>query len=210
MKYALLVIDMNRGSFDPNSRGGLLYQQKGKLVCCINDLAAEFRKRHLPVVWVTQRWKADWSDTQILQRKRGDSTFMEYKNGWHLLPELDARIDVDHLVIKTGYSAFFGTTLHEKLQEMSVSSVIIAGVNTYACVRCTTIDAYQYGYDPIIWPKDGIASSLSQFEEDTIRYMVGDQPGRGSIVEGLLTGGEIVNIFDRLDEEMAIRSALSE
>lgn len=188
-KFGLLVVDMNQGSFDLNARGGIiLHRAKEYLVPCINGLADAFRAKKLPVVWVTQRWLDDLSDAPLL--KRGDRTFAASSDGWKLLPELDVQLN-DYFVIKRNYSAFFNTDLHDQLQQVGITSLVIAGVNTYACVRCTTIDAYQHDYDPIIWPKEGIAASLPRFEQDTLRYMVGDVPGRG-IVEGLLSDQEII------------------
>lgn len=189
-KFGLLVIDMNQGSFEPNARGGILYHAKEYLVPCINVLASAFRKRDLPVVWVTQRWSDDFSDAPLLQRKSGDRTFAASSDGWKLLPELDVQPD-DYLIIKRNYSAFFGTDLHGRLRLAGVTSLVIAGVNTYACVRVTTLDAYQHDYDPIIWPREGIAASFPQFEQDTLQYMIGDTPGR-SLVEGLLSNEEII------------------
>lgn len=189
-RFALLVIDMNVGSFNSNARGGILHRAKEHLVPCINGLAAAFRTKGLTVIWVTQRFKDDLSNAPVLQRKSGDKKFVESSDGWKLLPELDVQPG-DQVVVKRLYSAFFDTDLHERLQQAEVTSLVIPGVNTYACVRATTLDAYQHGYDPIIWPRDGIAASLPQFEQDTLRYMLGDAPGRG-LVEGLLSNEEII------------------
>ena len=62
-----------------------------------------------------------------------------------LLGELDSAPS-DTVVIKKRYSAFFGTRLHEYLQEQGTRSVVVVGVNTHACVRTTAIDAYQHDY----------------------------------------------------------------
>lgn len=190
MKYALLVIDMNKGSFDPNARGGILFRAKEYLVPCINELATAFRARSLPVVWVTQRYHDDLSDALPLQRKRSDKSFAEGSNGWELLPELSRQIS-DFLVVKRGYDAFYNTDLDSILQDQGVTSLVIAGVNTYACVRQTTMGACERLYDPIVWPQKGIAASLPQFEENTLQYMVA-KPGQLGLVEGLLTNEEII------------------
>ena len=194
MKYALLVIDMNQGSFDPNSRGGVLYRQKDKLVACINELAAAFRNRKLPVVWVTQRWEHT-TDAPLHHQKAGNIQFFRNLEGWELLPELNVRHDFDIVVIKKGYDAFFGTDLDTHLRFAGVMGLVIAGVNTYACVKQTTMGAVERHYNPLIWPKGGIAASLPQFEDAALRYMIGDTPGKG-IVEGLLTNEEIIARLD--------------
>lgn len=194
-RLGLLVIDMNKGSFREDSRGGRLHNLRAGLTASINELAAAFRDRGLPVVWVTQRYKDDLSDAPTLQRKRADRTFAESSDGWQLLPELDVHPD-DLTIIKRNYSAFFDTNLYAELQRLSVTGLVVCGVNTYACVRCSTIDAYQHGFDPIFWAADCLASSLPQFEEDAVRYMIGDAPGRGSLVQGLLANREVLGQLD--------------
>ena len=155
MKYALLVVDMNIGSFDPNSRGGILHLVKEHLISCINELVVTFRVANLPVIFITQRYRDDLTDALPLQRKRGDKTFVDSSVGWRLLPELDVSAH-DFYVIKKGYDAFCGTDLDSILRRQQVTSLVIAGVNTYACVLQTTMGACERLYDPILWSKKGI------------------------------------------------------
>lgn len=194
-RWALLVVDMNQGLFDPKSRGGVLHRKRQDLVIATNNLAHEFRKKGHLVVWITQRNKDDLSDAPRLQRELKNGQFALSSEGWKLLPELEV-VSGDCHIVKTNYSAFFRTNLDALLQENGVfGGLVFVGANIPACLRCTTIDAYQHNYHPLIWAREGIASSLPQFDEDTIRYLVGDKPGLGSIVAGLLTIEEIVAIL---------------
>lgn len=55
------------------------------------------------------------------------------------------------MVIEKQYSsAFFGTSLASQLVAMKVDTLIICGFSTSGCVRATTTDAMQYGFNPYV------------------------------------------------------------
>ena len=111
------------------------------------------------------------SDAPLLLKKNKRYEQIEDTPDWEILDELDYRKE-DLLVIKKRYSAFFQTNLDVLLKQKNVDTLVIAGVNTHACVRMTAIDAYQHDYQ-VIWPEKGINSSLPEFAEETLKYMVG-------------------------------------
>jgi maleamate amidohydrolase len=47
------------------------------------------------------------------------------------------------VIIKKRYSGFYGTTLDETLARLAPDAIILAGINTHACIRTTAVDAYQ-------------------------------------------------------------------
>jgi isochorismate hydrolase len=53
-------------------------------------------------------------------------------------------------VIKKRYSAFFGAELDQMLNRSRPDVLILAGINTHACVRVTAIDAYQRDWRIIV------------------------------------------------------------
>ncbi|KKT76585.1 MAG: Aldehyde dehydrogenase [Parcubacteria group bacterium GW2011_GWF2_44_7] len=59
MKPAFVVIDMNIDFFEESPA---LMERKDFLVKNINDLAAYFRDKKIPVIWIRQEFKADLSD----------------------------------------------------------------------------------------------------------------------------------------------------
>jgi len=69
------------------------------------------------------------------------------------------------IIHKTRYSAFWKTTLDEKLQELKPDKLIICGVCTDICILFTAADAMYRGYDIEI-PVDCVAS----FDEDAHRF----------------------------------------
>ena len=49
----------------------------------------------------------------------------------------------DPVIVKKRYSAFSKTDLEDVLQRLMPDELVLAGINTHACVRTTAIDAYQ-------------------------------------------------------------------
>lgn len=76
----------------------------------------------------------------------------------------------DPVIIKKRYSAFFSTNLDELLGQLQPDTIVLAGINTHACIRMTAIDAYQRDW-PVILASDCIDSYDRDHHEVTLRYM---------------------------------------
>src|SRR5262249_55798245 len=149
----LIVIDMLVDYFE---RLPALADQRRGLVGGINALTARFRGAGRPVVWVRQEFKADLSDAFLDMRRRGTRVTIEGTPGSRILPEL-VRAPDDPEIVKKRYSAFFGTDLDALLPALGARTLVLAGINSHACVRMTAIDAFQRDYD-VILAADCIAS----------------------------------------------------
>lgn len=166
--FVFIVIDMLADYFD---RLPALAAQRASLVIGINQLAASFRDAGQPVVWVRQEFKADLSDAFPDMRRRGIQVTIEGTEGSKLLPEL-RHLAGDYEIIKKRYSAFFGTSLETLLATLQPATLVVAGINTHACVRTTVIDAYQRDYDVIV-ASDCIGSYDAEHHDVTVRYLKG-------------------------------------
>lgn len=69
------------------------------------------------------------------------------------------------IIPKTTYSAFFGTTLEEKLKKLKPEKIIVCGACTHICVLYAVSDARLRGYDVEV-PVDCVAS----FDEKSHRF----------------------------------------
>lgn len=85
------------------------------------------------------------------------------------MPEL-AVAPLDLVIIKKRYSAFYGTPLDETLIRLQPDAIILAGINTHACIRTTAIDAYQRDWN-VILALDCIDSYDREHHEVSLRYM---------------------------------------
>jgi len=142
-----------------------------RLVANTNELVGICRAADVPVIWVRQAFRPDLSDAFPEMRDKAISITIEGTWG----AEIDARLDrraADLEVVKKRYSAFFRTDLEETLSSRGVDEVILAGLNTHACIRMAAIDAYQRDLRVVI-AADCIGSSDEEHAEVTMRYMDG-------------------------------------
>ena len=165
MRPVLLIIDVQADFF----AAGPLAGQRAGLAGAINELVALFRGRDLPLIWIRQEFAPDLHDAFLIMRERGISRTIAGTDGCQLLPELDHR-DGDTVLVKKRYSAFFGTTLDDVLDSLKPDALVIAGVNTHACVRTTAIDAYQRDLAVVI-ASDCVASYDQAHHDVTMRYL---------------------------------------
>jgi nicotinamidase-related amidase len=163
-KPVLIVIDMLRDfleSWEPI--------KKERLVNSINELVAIMREFSLPVIWVRQEFESDLRDAFPEMRAKGIRISIKGTPGCEIVPEL-AVAPSDVVIVKRRYSAFYGTNLDETLARLRPDAIILAGINTHACIRTTAIDAYQRDW-PVILAADCIDSYDREHHEISLRYM---------------------------------------
>jgi nicotinamidase-related amidase len=140
MRQALLIIDMQQGSFTdaaPKFDAGGLTRR-------LNSLADAVRTTNGAVVFIQH-------DGPL-----GDPHHPDLP-GWKLLPDLDVR-EGDAIIRKKSCDAFLGTTLDEFLRSGSIERLIITGSATDYCVDTTVRSALARSYSTIA-PADGHTTS---------------------------------------------------
>jgi nicotinamidase-related amidase len=136
MKTALVIIDLQQGSFTPRSAR---HDALG-LVDRLNKLAGAVRSAGGSIIFVQH-------DGPVGDPHHPDQP------GWKLLPELDVH-EGDLIVRKTACDAFLGTSLESILTSLSIERLILTGCATDYCVDTTVRSALARGY-PTIVPADG-------------------------------------------------------
>lgn len=136
-RSALLVIDLQNDFLD-----GWNPLRLARLLSATNELAAQFRTAGKPIFWIRQEFSPNLSDAFPEMRARKIAINIAGTRGAALHAELEWRQD-DRVIVKKRYSAFFGTDLEVVLSAAGVDCLVIAGINTHACIRMTAIDAYQ-------------------------------------------------------------------
>jgi len=184
-QLALIVIDMLVDFFD---RQPALASKRQGLARGVNELTNLLRGSNLPVIWVRQEFKADLSDAFLDMRREGIRITMEDTEGSKILPEIEQR-STDHVIVKKRYSAFYRTGLTELLTMLAPATLVVAGINTHACVRTTVIDAYQRDYD-VILAADCIGSYDEEHHDISVRYLTGR-------MARLLSNAEIAALLSR-------------
>ena len=168
LKMTLLIIDMLNDFFRQHAR---LAEQRARLVASINALVEAFRHHGQPILWVRQEFAPDLHDAFLEMRKHNLRVTIAGTEGCEILPELDRRPN-DKTIVKKRYSAFFGTDLEATLRRGRSDMLVVAGINTHACVRTTVIDAYQRDYEVVV-ATECIASYDEAHHDMTKRYLDG-------------------------------------
>jgi nicotinamidase-related amidase len=142
---------------------------KRKLVQSINDLVVIMRQHGHPIIWVRQEFEPDLHDAFPEMRAKGIQITIKGTTGCQIDSEL-AMAPSDPVVIKKRYSAFYNTGLDEILHRLLPDALVLAGINTHACVRVTAIDAYQRDWETIV-ASDCVDSYDREHHDISMKYM---------------------------------------
>ena len=152
IKPVLLVVDFINGFTDPESPLGGDFSAE---LAVTQQLQAEFRQRHLPILYTTVVYQNDLRDAGLFIKKVPSLAILT-RGSTNIL--VDARIQpqFDEKVIEKKYaSVFFDTELDGYLRGLTVDTVVMVGCTTSGCIRASAIDAMQYGYHTIV-VRDGV------------------------------------------------------
>ncbi len=137
---------------------GYLSEIRHQLVYSINALIHIARDYKIPVIWITQEFSPDLSDAPLYNKDNKRKYTIRGTKGCMILDDL-GKMPNDIIIVKTRYSAFYGTNLDLVLKNLKIDHVLVAGINTHACVRTTVIDAYQRDYRVIL-----ISTCIASYE----------------------------------------------
>jgi len=140
-----------------------------RLLRSINELATLVRQGGHPVIWVRQEFEPDLQDAFADMKRKGIRITIKGTHGCQIASDL-AVAPTDSVVIKKRYSAFYGTNLDKVLDTLNPDAIILAGINTHACIRMTAIDAYQRDRE-VILAADCVDSYDQEHHEVSLRYM---------------------------------------
>ncbi|MFK8057274.1 MAG: isochorismatase family protein [Saprospiraceae bacterium] len=133
---ALLVIDMQKGSFIPATPR---FDTPG-VVSRINELAALFRTLNLPVFY-------------IQHDGTGSGEFEKNATDWEVLDELNVA-PTDILIDKYANDVFYNSELYPTLLELNVRELYVTGCATDFCVESTIQSALTKDFNLTV-VKDG-------------------------------------------------------
>lgn len=128
MKKALLVIDVQNGMFQ---EGNVVYKGDS-LLKNLKALIAQARSSETPIFYIQHNGPAGHP--------------LEYrKRGWEIHPEIIPN-NQDVIIQKTTPDSFFNTSLDDELKKQGIEHLIIAGIQTEACVDTTCRIAFSMEY----------------------------------------------------------------
>jgi nicotinamidase-related amidase len=161
---ALIVIDMLNdflAEWEP--------VRKANLIRYTNELVDMNRGLGHSVIWIRQEFEPDLSDAFLEMKAKGIRKTIKGTPGSQIISELHVAA-TDVVIVKKRYSAFFGTTLDDTLALIRPDAIVLAGINTHACIRTTAVDAYQRDW-AVVLASDCIDSYDREHHEISLRYM---------------------------------------
>ena len=175
-KTALLVIDMQNAFVAPGAP--VEVPAARKIVPAINRLAAELRRRGVPVVWVQHENRPGGSDWDGFfgrfvapgSRAKAAAALTAGSPMQTLWPELQvARGDLR--VAKNRYSPFIGDSSNLRSLLNGKDTLLIAGTKTNVCCECTARDAMMLDYK-VVMLSDCTAALSDEEHRATLENMI--------------------------------------
>jgi nicotinamidase-related amidase len=124
---ALLIIDVQQGFFDEADAEDAAFLKR------IAGVLERAREQQIPVVYV--------------QHDGGPGHLLEVGTaGWHIHPWIGPHPE-DIVLSKRASDAFYETSLHDKLQALGVSRLVVTGAQTELCIDSTCRQALSLNYD---------------------------------------------------------------
>ncbi|MEU7483729.1 isochorismatase family protein [Streptomyces sp. NPDC042319] len=156
---ALVVVDLTRGFTEDAFPSGA---DLTDVVGATGRLIEAARPAGVPVVFTAIAYtpaEAAGDSVTWLQKAQGMRTLRAGSEAVAVDPRLPRRPE-DHLIVKKGASAFFGTSLAATLTALGCDTVVVCGATTSGCVRATAVDAVQSGF-PVLVPRECVGDRAS-------------------------------------------------
>jgi nicotinamidase-related amidase len=144
LRPALVVIDLQKGFMSRPTVHPI-----AEIVQRAARLADAFHDKGLPVVLVNVTGMAPGrTDADRLEQDEDDE--QTPPPDWaDLVTELKPHPE-DVLITKQRWGAFHDTALHQRLQQLGVTQIVLAGVRTSVGVESTARAAYEHGYHVVL------------------------------------------------------------
>ena len=144
---ALIIVDVVMAYFEKHSP---LYADAAKVLASNVRMLAAARKASIPVIFTNVVYQQGGIDGGLFYKKiPALKVFDQGSPLGNFPPSLQPETG-ETIITKQFASAFFGTSLAEKLTEMKVDTLLITGLSTSGCVRATALDALQCGFAPFV------------------------------------------------------------
>jgi nicotinamidase-related amidase len=128
MKNALLIIDVQNGMFQ---EGNVVYKGE-RLLQTLKDLIEKARSSETSIFFIQHNAPAG-------------KPLEHGTRGWEIHPEITPNPQ-DIIIQKTTPDSFYKTSLDDELKKQGIEHLVIAGIQTEACVDTTCRRAFSLDY----------------------------------------------------------------
>jgi nicotinamidase-related amidase len=150
MNTAVLVIDMQNDFVLPGAP--LCVSGAKATVPAIARLLDHARANGWAVVYIIRQHNASGCDAEPFRRhlfENGSGFCVKGTCGAEIVDKLQPK-DGDYQVVKTRFSGFFKTELHELLQRLGIKRLVLVGTQYPNCIRATAVDAVSLDYGTVV------------------------------------------------------------
>lgn len=144
-KTALLVVDMVYDFTNP--RGLVFYPQNLEIIPKIAKVIDYCHQNNHLVIFMQHSYRANKPDKNLETMRKN---CIAGSGGDQIDPALPVDQELDYIIKKRRYSAFFGTDLDLVLREHGITRVVVVGTKTNCCIRATVTDSYNLNYDTVV------------------------------------------------------------
>jgi len=129
---ALLLVDVQKAFLDEDYWGGNRNNKNAEVIC--GKILNKWRTLNLPIFHI--RHSSTNPDSKLHQKSIG------FEFNENVLPQKN-----EPVITKNVNSAFIGTDLKERLDNLGITTLVIVGITTNHCVSTTTRMAGNYGFE---------------------------------------------------------------
>ncbi|GAB2293521.1 hypothetical protein Dimus_027728 [Dionaea muscipula] len=172
-KTALLVIDMQKDFILPE--GPIQVNGGPAIVSNVIKAVDVARHRGMLIVWVVREHDPLGRDVELFRK----DLYIGGKSGPTIKGHVGAQLvdglvihEKDYKLVKTRFSAFFGTHLHSFLKVSGIDSIVVVGVQTPNCIRQTVFDAVALDYPSVTVIVDATAAATPEVHADLVGIFV--------------------------------------
>jgi nicotinamidase-related amidase len=158
-KPALINVDLQK-AYTAVGEFVTAYETNPKQMDYVNQLAAAFRAKGLPVVWTYVAYMDSGEDCGVWGTRTNTPDSLQNIKVGSRRSEFDDRLDIDRkrdiIVNKRMASAFHETNLASLLTFHRCDTLIVTGGSTSGCVRATVVDSLSHSYRTVV-PEECVA-----------------------------------------------------
>ena len=129
----------------------------------IEKLLQFAREEKIKIIHVKTVYKKDKSNWPEAYKTRDAMWCMENTEDCEIIQSA-LPTENETVIIKKRFSSFYETKLDEVLQQNKIDTLFIAGFSGDVCVRMTTMDAFNRGYN-LFWISDCIESLFEDYKK---------------------------------------------
>ena len=158
MNPAIIIIDLQKYFYKLATP-----KFENKINPNIEKLLQFAREEKIKIIHVKTVYKKDKSNWPEAYKTRDAMWCMENTEDCEIIPSALPQ-ENETVIIKKRFSSFYETELDQVLQQNKINTLFIAGFSGDVCVRMTTMDAFNRGYN-LFWISDCIDSLFEDYKK---------------------------------------------